>query len=401
MPLLPGVEESRARMLGAVTPLAIEFASLRAARGRILAADIVATRDQPPFPASAMDGYAVRSADLPGELKVTGESHAGAGFTQTLNPGETVRILTGAPVPDGADRVVIQEDVTRDGEFVVFGAAEGGTNIRPRGVDFKDGALLVRKGARLDAVALSLAAASGAGVLPVIRRPRVALFGTGDELVQPGETPGPHQIFDSNSFGLSALFESWGAEVQRTRAEADDLNAIAEAARAALQNADILVVVGGASVGDRDLAKPALATLGLNLLVEKIGVRPGKPVWFGTTENGLVLGLPGNPASALVCAHLFLRPILHVMHGAAPGPHLHKAKLRGPLGKNGPREHYLRAALEIDDHGQNWARPFEAQDSSLLSVFSEAECLIRLAANAPPLEDGALVDVLPLERNLF
>jgi len=348
-----------------------------------------------------LDGYAVKSADLPGTLKLAGESHAGAGFAQALKPGETVRILTGAPLPDGADRVVIQEDVTRDGDHIVFGTAEGGTNIRPRGVDFKDGALLVRKGLRLDAVALSLAAAAGAAQLPVIRRPRVALFGTGDELVQPGETPGPHQIFDSNSFGLSALFESWGAEVQRARAEADDLKAIADAARAALQNADILVVVGGASVGDRDLAKPALATLDLNLLVEKIAVRPGKPVWFGTTASGLVLGLPGNPASALVCAHLFLRPILNVMYDAAPGPHLHKAKLRGPLGINGPREHYLRAALEIDEDGQNWARPFEAQDSSLLSVFSNAECLIRLATNAPALEDGALIDVLPLERNLF
>lgn len=401
MPPLPGVEESRALMLGAVKPLPVESVSLRDARGRILAVDIVANRDQPPFPASAMDGYAVRSSDLPGKLKLAGESHAGAGFAQALNPGETVRILTGAPVPDGADRVVIQEDVTRDGAFVVFGAAEGGTNIRPRGVDFKDGALLVRKGVRLDAVALSLAAAAGMAQLPVIRRPRVAMFGTGDELVQPGENPGPHQIFDSNSFGLSALFESWGAEVYRTRAEADDLNGIADAARAALANADILVVVGGASVGDRDLAKPALETLGLKKLVDKIAVRPGKPVWFGTTPQGLVLGLPGNPASALVCAHLFLRPILNVMNGATPGPHLQRAKLRGPLGKNGPREHYLRAALEIDEHGQNWARPFEAQDSSLLSVFSNAECLIRLAANAPALEDGALIDVLPLERNLF
>lgn len=401
MPPLPGVDEARARMLGAVSRLEVEPVGLREARGRILAADIVATRDQPPFPASAMDGYAVRTSDLPARLKLMGESHAGAGFADLLKAGETVRILTGAPVPDGADRVVIQEDVTRDGDHIVFGTAEGGTNIRPRGVDFKDGALLVRKGARLDAVALSLAAAAGMARLPVIRRPRVALFGTGDELVQPGEIPGPHQIFDSNSFGLSALFESWGADVQRARAEADDLNAIADAARAALQNADILVVVGGASVGDRDLAKPALATLGLNLLVEKIAVRPGKPVWFGTTPQGLVLGLPGNPASALVCAHLFLRTILNVMYGAAPGPHLHTAKLRGSLGKNGPREHYLRAALEIDDQGQNWARPFEAQDSSLLSVFSNAECLIRLAANAPALEDGALVEVLPLDRNLF
>ena len=401
MPPLPGVEDSRALMLGAVTPLSLESVPLHEARGRILAADVIANRDQPPFPASAMDGYAVRSSDLPGRLKLAGEAQAGAGYAEALKACETVRILTGAPVPDGADRVVIQEDVTRDGDHIVFGAAEGGTNIRPRGVDFKNGALLVRKGVRLDAVALSLAAAAGAAHLPVIRRPRVALFGTGDELVQPGESPGPHQIFDSNSFGLSALFESWGAEVHRASAEADDLNAIAGAARAALATADILVVVGGASVGDRDLAKPALRTLGLNLLVEKIGVRPGKPVWFGTTEQGLVLGLPGNPASALVCSHLFLRPILNMMFGAAPGPHLHKAKLRGPLGRNGPREHYLRAALEIDEHGQNWARPFEAQDSSLLSVFSNAECLIRLAANEAALEDGAVIDVLPLERNLF
>jgi len=399
-PLL-GVEDARARMLSAVAPLEIESVPLGGARGRILATDIVANRDQPPFPASAMDGYAVRSADLPGKLKLAGESHAGAGFSDALQAGKTIRILTGAPVPDGADRVVIQEDVAREGEFVIFGAADGGTNIRPRGVDFKDGALLVRRGVRLDAVALSLAAAAGAGMLPVMRRPRVALFGTGDELVPPGETPGPHQIFDSNSYGLSALFESWGADVLRARAEADDLNGIAEAARAALETADMLVVVGGASVGDRDLAKPALATLGLDLLVEKVAVRPGKPVWFGATDKSLVLGLPGNPASALVCAHLFLRPLLNAMNGIAPGPHLHKAKLRGALRANGPREHYLRAALDIDAHGQIWAQPFEAQDSSLLSVFANAECLIRLPANLPALDDGALVDALPLERNLF
>ncbi len=401
MPPLPNVDEARARMLGAAASLGVEIVTLAQARGRILAADVVARRDQPPFPASAMDGYAVRSADLPGKLILQGESHAGAGFAGALQAGATIRILTGAPVPEGADRVVIQEDVTREGDFVVFGPAEGGTNIRPRGVDFKDGALLAQKGVRVDAVAISLAAAAGAAELPVVRRPRVALFGTGDELVQPGETPGPHQIFDSNSYGLSALFESWGATVHRTQAEADDLDAIANAARAALENADILVVVGGASVGDRDLAKPALATLGLELLVEKIAVRPGKPVWFGKTPQGLVLGLPGNPASALVCAHLFLRPLLNAMNGVAPGPHLHKARLRGALHANGPREHYLRAALEIDSDGQIWARPFEAQDSSLLSVFSNAACLIRLAANAPALEDGALVDVLPLERNLF
>ena len=398
---LPGVEDARARMLSAVAPLEIESVPLGGARGRILATDIVAKRDQPPFPASAMDGYAVRSADLPGKLKLAGESHAGAGFSDALQAGKTIRILTGAPVPDGADRVVIQEDVVREGEFITFGAADGGTNIRPRGVDFKDGALLVRRGVRLDAVALSLAAAAGAAMLPLVRRPRVALFGTGDELVQPGETPGPHQIFDSNSYGLSALFESWGADVLRTRAEADDLNGIAEAARGALETADMLVVVGGASVGDRDLAKPALATLGLDLLVEKVAVRPGKPVWFGATDKSLVLGLPGNPASALVCAHLFLRPLLNAMNGIAPGPHLHKAKLRGALRANGPREHYLRAALHIDAHGQIWAQPFEAQDSSLLSVFANAACLIRLPANLPALDDGALVDVLPLERNLF
>jgi len=401
MPPLPSVDEARARMIGAASPLSDEKVSLTHARSRILATDIRAHRDQPPFRASAMDGYAVRSADLPGKLKLAGESHAGAGFVGALQPGETIRILTGAPVPEGADRVVIQEDVTREGDFIVFGLAEGATNIRPRGVDFKDGALLVRQGARIDAVAISLAAASGAADLPVISRPRIALFATGDELVQPGETPGPHQIFDSNSFGLRALFESWGAEVHRTHAEADDLDAIANAARAALNGADILVVVGGASVGDRDLAKPALATLGLELMLEKVAVRPGKPVWFGKIGQGLVLGLPGNPASALVCAHLFLRPLLNAMNGAAPGPHLHKAKLRGSLGANGPREHYLRAALAIDADGQVWAQPFEAQDSSLLSVFSNAECLIRLPANAPAFADGALVDVLPLERNLF
>ncbi|MET0547250.1 MAG: gephyrin-like molybdotransferase Glp [Caulobacterales bacterium] len=399
MKSLPSVEEARARMLAAVSALQSEAIPLTQARGRILAQDVTSWRDQPPFAASAMDGYAVRNADLPATLTLIGESHAGAGFKGAVGPGQCVRILTGAPLPDGADRVVIQEDVERDGDAIRAPAPEGGDNIRPRGVDFKADQLLVPKGSRIDAVALALAAATGAAELAVMRKPRVAVFATGDELAQLGATPGPDQIFDSGGPGITALCESWGANAFNVRAAEDDVDVIAQAARDAMENADILVVIGGASVGDRDLAKPAFQKLGLELLVDKVAVRPGKPVWFGKTTQGLVLGLPGNPASGLVCAHLFLRPVLNAMRGMPPGPPMQRARLRSAVAANGPREHYLRSGFELDAQGQAWATPFEAQDSSLLSVFSKAKCLVRLMPKAEAMAEGDLAEILPLDRD--
>jgi molybdopterin molybdotransferase len=267
-------------------------------------------------------------------------------------------------------------------------------------VDFKYQDLLVPAGSRMDAIALSLAAATGAANLSVMQRPRLAVFATGDELADAGSTPGPHQIFDSGGPGITALSQSWGAQTVNIRATADEVGAIAQAARVALEDADLLIVIGGASVGDRDLAKPALSMLGLELIVDKVAVRPGKPVWFGRTPQGPVLGLPGNPASGLVCAHLFLRPLLNVMLRLPPGPTLRKARLRGALKANVPREHYLRSSCDLDETGQSWAMPFEAQDSSLLSVFAKAQCLVRRMPLEPALREGDLVDILMLDRDL-
>jgi molybdopterin molybdotransferase len=392
-----GVAEARAAMLAAVTPLPAEDIAIAQALGRVLAAPVLATRDQPPFHASAMDGYAVRAADTPGTLVVVGESAAGHGFAGTLGAGQAIRISTGAPVPDGADTVVIQEDVQRGGDVVTVSAANADMNIRPRGGDFRAGMPLLEAGRRVDGVALALAAAAGMACLPVRARPRVAILSSGDELAEPGEAPGPFQIFNSGTRGVAGLVERWGGAAQRLAIARDNTAAIANAAEQGLRDHDLLVVIGGASVGDHDHAKPALLRLGLKMGVDKIALRPGKPTWFGITPLGPVLGLPGNPASALVCAELFVRPIIAAMLGRAAAPIFRRARLAEPLPANGPREHYLRAHLDSDDQGRLVVRAFEQQDSSLLSVFAAANALIRLDARAAALAAGALVDVLPLD----
>jgi molybdopterin molybdotransferase len=386
-------------MLALVRPMAAESAILQAALGRVLAQDIVAGRDQPPFNASAMDGYALRSCDTPGTLRLVGESAAGHGFEGSCQAGTAIRISTGAALPDGADTVVIQEDVRRDGDSIIVPAAMAGWNIRSRGCDFSAGTILLPAGRKLDGVALSLVAASGAAQVGVVRAPRVAILSSGDELAAPGSRPGPFQIFDSGTFGIAGLIQSWGGAPNRLAVERDDVGAIARAAEEGLRGSDLLVVVGGASVGDHDHARPALMQLGLKLAVEKIAVRPGKPTWFGATQQGLVLGLPGNPASALACAALFLRPLVEAMLGRDPSRCVasRPARLTRALPANGPREHYLRALLEVDAEGRQIVRAFEDQDSSLISVFAAANALIRLPADAPALGVGAMVDVLPLE----
>ena len=379
-------------------PLASEMVPLQKALGRVLAEAVEATRDQPPFMVSAMDGYAVRSADTPGTLQVGGESAAGRGFEGRCLPGMAVRISTGAAMPAGADTVVIQEDVRREGDSVVVPAVAAGNSIRPRGGDFSAGAILLPAGRRLDGVALSLVAASGAADVRAVRKPRVAILSSGDELAAPGSVPGTFQIFDSATFGIAALVEAWGGAPRRLAVEKDDVGAIARAAQSGIDDSDLLVVIGGASVGDHDHARPALMQLGLVLGIEKIAVRPGKPTWFGSTPQGLVLGLPGNPASALACAFLFLRPLIEAMLGRDPHACvvLRRARLTHRLPANGPREHYLRARLDADEDGQLTVRAFEDQDSSLISVFAAANALIRLPADAPALAEGALVDVLSL-----
>lgn len=388
------VEDARARMLARAAALPSETVPLAKADGRTLAETVSAIRDQPPFDASAMDGWAVRRADV-GEattLRIVGESAAGRGHEPTLQPGEAVRIFTGAPVPAGADLVVIQEEATRQGDQVRLGPARSNNNIRPRGGDFRAGTVLLEAGARLDPWRLSLAAAAGRADLTVARRPRVAVLATGEELAAPGAAAGPFQIYESGSVGLLAMLSRWGAAATRLAPTGDDEAAIAAAVRDI--EADVIVTVGGASVGDYDLVKPALATLGLELDVETVNVRPGKPTWFGRLADGrLVLGLPGNPASAFVCAELFLRPLVLGLQGATTPYRMTTARLAAPLPANGPREHWMRARL-----GPGGVTPFPDQDSSLVTVFAAADALLRRLPGAEAAAVGEVVDVLRLER---
>jgi molybdopterin molybdotransferase len=393
------VDAARALMLEAIQPLPAEQVPFGQASGRILAADIIAPRSKPPFAASAMDGWAVRSADitvLPASLRIIGEAAAGRGFAASVGQGEAVRIFTGAPVPHGADLVVIQENADRAGDAVRIRETGRASNIRAAGSDFAAGEVVLPAGRRLDPFALAVAAATGAGKLSVAPTPRIGILATGDELVQPGAAAGPDQIYDSVSHALVAWCARHGAQAQRLETRGDDADAIAGAVAQA-RGLDLLVTVGGASVGDHDLVKPALTRLGLAIAVPKIAVKPGKPTWFGALGSGLkVLGLPGNPASALVCARLFLRPILAALQGAdaAATVAMQAARLGAPLKANGDREEWLRARLAIAPDGGRLATAFGAQDSSLQTVLAAADLLIRRTPHAPALDAGEVVETL-------
>jgi len=384
-------------MLAGIAATQEESVTLGEALGRVLAQPVTAKRDQPPFAVSEMDGYAVIAAGTPASLGLIGESSAGHGFAGRLTPGSTVRISTGAAVPAGADAVVIQENVKRAGDTVDVPRAEKGQHVRPQAMDFIAGTTLLEAGRKLDGIALALASASGMARLAVRRRPRVAILSGGDELAEPGSEPGPFQIFDSGTYGIAAQIAAWGGEPHRLQLEKDDASAIARAAEKGLKENDLLVLVGGASVGDHDHARPALQKLGLEMRVNKVNLRPGKPTWFGHALQRPVLGLPGNPASAMVCAYLFLRPLLEAMLGRDAAITPRRARLLEALPANGNREHYLRAHLAADAQGVATVHAFEQQDSSLLSVFAAANALIRLPAGAPAQPQGGLVDVLPLD----
>jgi len=389
------VEDARRRMLAQVEPAARETVALDQAFGRTLAEAVTAARDQPPFDSSAMDGWAVRG---PGsDLAIVGESAAGRGYRRALGPGEAVRIFTGAPVPPNAERVVIQEVAIRAGDRVQVPPHDGANVfIRPRGGDFRTGQSLLAPGARLDPWRIGLAAAAGRAWLTVAARPRVVLLSTGEELVAAGTEAGPDQIFDSGGPALGAMIAAWGGDVRRLASAGDDLDAIAGAISAA--GGQLIITIGGASVGDHDLVKPAMARLGLELVVETVRVRPGKPTWFGRLADGRrVLGLPGNPASALVCAELFLRPLLMAMQGADPALNMSTAQSASALPANGGREHWMRARLRAQD-GRRIVEPMSDQDSSLVSVFAGSGALIRRAVDAPALAAGGVVEILPLGR---
>jgi len=393
------VDSARARMRGAVQALDIESVPLLGAAGRTLAETLAAARDQPPFRSSAMDGYAVRSADLNGEsLNVVGQSAAGSAHAGTVARGEAVRIFTGAPVPPGADSVIPQEFTRRDGNTLdVDVSAKPARNIRRAAIDFGAGDPLIEAGTRLNARHIALLAAAGIAAVKVRRVPRIALLATGTEIAAPGTPAGPYQIYDSVTFGVAAMIDTWGGQPLHAAPSPDDDEAVSAAIGAALAVADLAVIVGGASVGDFDIVKRALGQQGLVISVPKVAVRPGKPTWFGTLEGKAVLGLPGNPAAAFVCAYLFLRPLLHAFLARGAPPCLIPAMLDGNIGAGGDKESYWRGRVRVGEDARLIVRPFDNQDSSLVSVFASSNALIRSAAGAGPAGPGAIVEVMLLD----
>ena len=401
---LISVDEALARLLAGVEPVGAEPVPLAAANGRVLAADLAATRTQPPFAASAMDGYAVRAEDisaLPASLRVIGEAPAGHGYAGTLQPGEALRIFTGAPVPQGADTILIQENATRDGDTIaVLETAPRGRFVRPAGLDFTQGEVLLRAGERVGFRELALAAAMNHAVLPVRRRPKVAILATGDELVEPGTEPGPDQIIASNHAGVAALVADCGGESLQLGIAPDNRQAIAAAIAAArTARADILVTLGGASVGDHDLVQEVLGDAGMDLAFWRIAMRPGKPLMAGRIGDMRVLGLPGNPVSSLVCSLLFLRPLIEALLGrevtARDRDHL---PLAVDIGGNDRREDYLRATIRRADDGSETVLPSDRQDSSMLATLARADALVVRPPHAGPLAAGARVPVIRLPR---
>lgn len=402
MSLIP-VEEALRRLLEGARPLdRTETLPLGNAADRILAAPLAARLTQPPFDNSAMDGYAVRAddvAELGRRLRVIGESAAGRGFAGTLGAGEAVRIFTGAPVPDGADAVLLQEDMEKlDGHFIEnrFVLAKG-RHIRPRGQDFLEGEEVMPTGALLDAGNLVVAAAMNHAEVKVFCKPLVAIIATGDELVQVGDQPDPHQIIASSVFGVSHLARQAGADVMDCGIVPDSRKAIEAAVDGAQSaGADIIVTLGGASVGDHDLVQAALVAAGMQLDFWRIAMRPGKPLMVGSLGAARVIGLPGNPVSSMVCALLFLEPLVaHLAH--RPSPHRRSTAVTATdLTANDQRQDYLRATLRRRDDGALEARSFGKQDSSQMKIFARSDCLIIRPPHAPALEAGAPCPILVL-----
>lgn len=387
------VNEAMALVFNLARPMPAEHVPLADAAGRVLAQPVQATRDQPPFAASAMDGYAVaaQTAVAGDSFAIIGESAAGHGFFDPVGPGEAVRIFTGAPLPKGATRVIIQEDVTRDaGRIVLRGPQEAATHIRPAGADFTAGSSLEAPRV-LRPADLALLAAMNIASVPVARRPDVALIATGDELVMPGEDPKADQIIASNTFGLKAMIDAAGARA-RVLPIARDTTSSLHTAFALAKGADLIVTIGGASVGDHDLVAPVAEELGMKRAFYKIAMRPGKPLMAGMIGDSAMIGLPGNPVSSMVCAHLFILPLLRAMLGLGehPAPR-QQHRLAVDVGPNGAREHYMRARL-----GPNGITPSDRQDSALLTVLTAADALLIRPVNDPPRKAGDVVDCIPI-----
>jgi molybdopterin molybdotransferase len=398
---LMSVAEALARVLEHATPLAAESAALMQAHERVLAADLVALRTQPPADVSAMDGYAARAADVakaPARLRLIGEVAAGHPFSGAVGPGEAARIFTGGVLPPGADTIVIQENTTREGDIVVV--TEGtvaGRHIRTAGLDFANGGVHLGRGRRLTDRDLALAAAMNHPTVPVHRRPKVAVLATGDELVMPGSSPGIGEIVYSNGYSTMAQARREGCEIVDLGIAPDRLDETVAAVRQARNlGADILVTSGGASVGDYDFVQTALKAEGLDLSFWKVAMRPGRPMMHGRLGTMHVLGLPGNPVSSYVCGVLFLLPLIRRLSGRSDcDPEIETALLGCDLPKNDERADYLRAALAAGD-GLPVATPFPFQDSSMLTPLAKADCLLIRAPHAPAAMAGSRCSILKL-----
>ncbi|MDP9424352.1 MAG: molybdopterin molybdotransferase MoeA [Pseudomonadota bacterium] len=389
-------DEAIALLSDAARPLGQERLPIAEAAGRILAEPVISAVSSPPRDCSSMDGYAVRDADLavlPARLALAGESFPGRGFGGPVEPGRCVRIFTGAPVPAGADRVLIQEEVRREGELAIFETVPGeARHIRPGGSDFAKGETLVPAGRRLGPRALVAAGAADMAELRLWRRPRVAIVTTGDELVEPGEArTGAEMIPESVSLGVAAQAGQWGATVIHRARLADQLDKLQEAAAELLSSADLVVVTGGASVGERDFAKAMFAPFDLELIFSKVAIKPGKPVWFGRAGGTLLLGLPGNPTSAMVTARLFLAPLLAGLEGgeAAGALRWRRGRLVAGVGPCEARETFVRAALEKEG-----VRPLTNQDSGAQKTLVDADLLIRRRPHSPSVPAGEEVEII-------
>jgi molybdopterin molybdotransferase len=394
------VEEALQRITGALEQVPAEQVSLADALGRVLARDVAARVTQPPAAVSAMDGYAVRAADLasvPARLRVIGVAPAGRAFDGSLGPGEAVRIFTGGPVPDGADAVVIQEDTAADDDAVIVReSAAPGRHVRPAGLDFRAGEVQLEAGRVLTARDVGLAAAMNVPWLAVRRRPRIAILATGDEVVMPGDPVGPNQIVSSNGPALAAFVTACGGAPVSLGIALDNRQSL-QAMAAGARGADMLVTTGGASVGEHDLVQSVLGEQGLEVAFWRIAMRPGKPLMFGRIGATPMLGLPGNPVSTMVCAVIFLAPAIRRMLGARNAlASPVSAVLSCDLRPNDRRQDYLRATLSRDAAGRVRVTPYGKQDSSMLSNLAHSDCLIVRPPHADAVPAGTVIEVLPL-----
>ncbi|MCH9807476.1 MAG: molybdopterin molybdotransferase MoeA [Alphaproteobacteria bacterium] len=395
------VEEAIAHILAGAKPTTSEPVGLLDAVDRTLAEPLVAKLTQPPFDASAMDGYAVRADDVdtrPATLEIIGEAAAGHPFPGKVATGQAVRIFTGAPLPEGADAIVIQENTNRQGDRVTI--TEGTpdpAHIRPSGGDFASGTVMIEAGTALQPRHIALAAAMGHAELSVHRKPVVAILATGDELVEPGTAPGPGQIVASNSYAIAAMLTRAGADARLLGIASDTMESLA-ASLGQARDADVLITIGGASVGDHDLVSPALSKAGFDLDFWKIAMRPGKPLMFAKKPGQRAIGVPGNPVSSIICTAIFVLPLIAALSGRSlDAAATLQAPLTWPVGPNGPRQHYMRATLDHLENGQLQVTPASNQDSSLLSVLAYSNALIIREPHAPALSAGRNVTVLPID----